>query len=57
MKSSDTFVNMYINTQEKYDLAMAALVDKEKRVVMAETTLEATLQYESGQSKASSSPK
>ncbi|XP_057801390.1 uncharacterized protein LOC131016707 isoform X2 [Salvia miltiorrhiza] len=43
--------------QEKYDKAMAALDDKEKRVVMAETMLEATLQYESGQSKASSSPK
>ncbi|XP_057801389.1 uncharacterized protein LOC131016707 isoform X1 [Salvia miltiorrhiza] len=42
--------------QEKYDKAMAALDDKEKRVVMAETMLEATLQYESGQSKASSSP-
>ncbi|KAG6386333.1 hypothetical protein SASPL_155229 [Salvia splendens] len=40
--------------QEKYDNAMGALDDKEKRVVMAETMLEATLQYESGQSKASS---
>ncbi|KAL1565961.1 GTPase-activating protein gyp3-like [Salvia divinorum] len=42
--------------QEKYDKAMGALDAKEKRVVMAETMLEATLQYESGQSKASSSP-
>ncbi|KAH6797730.1 Ypt/Rab-GAP domain of gyp1p superfamily protein [Perilla frutescens var. hirtella] len=40
--------------QEKYDKAMA---DMEKRVVMAESMLEATLQYETGQSKASSSPK
>ncbi|KAG6401492.1 hypothetical protein SASPL_138349 [Salvia splendens] len=43
--------------QEKCDKAMASLDDKEKRVVMAETMLEATLQYESGQSKASSLPK
>ncbi|KAL1541243.1 GTPase-activating protein gyp3-like [Salvia divinorum] len=42
--------------QDKYDKAMASLDDKEKRVVMAETMLEATLQYESRQSKASSEP-
>lgn len=40
--------------QEKYDKVVA---DMEKRVVMAESMLEATLQYETGQSKASSSPK
>ncbi|XP_054816298.1 GTPase-activating protein GYP2-like isoform X1 [Prosopis cineraria] len=38
--------------QEKYDKAMASIKEMEKRVVMAESMLEATLQYESGQSKA-----
>lgn len=35
---------------------MASLAEMEKRVVMAESMLEATLQYESGQVKAMSSP-
>ncbi|CAN6463115.1 unnamed protein product [Victoria cruziana] len=39
--------------QEKYEAAMASLAEMEKRAVMAETTLEATLQYQSGQVKAS----
>lgn len=43
--------------EEKYDKAMASLAQMEKRVVMAESMLEATLQYESGQSKAQSSPR
>ncbi|KAI4300209.1 hypothetical protein L6164_033610 [Bauhinia variegata] len=43
--------------QEKYDKAMASIGEMEKRVVMAESMLEATLQYESGQSKALSSPR
>ncbi|KAL3623011.1 hypothetical protein CASFOL_031827 [Castilleja foliolosa] len=43
--------------QEKYDKAMADLALMEKRAVMAESMLEATLQYESGQSKALSSPR
>lgn len=43
-------------TQEKYEKAMASLAETEKRVVIAESMLEATLQYESGQSKAQSSP-
>ncbi|OMP03628.1 hypothetical protein COLO4_10298 [Corchorus olitorius] len=43
--------------QEKYDKAMASIAAMEKRVVMAESMLEATLQYESGQSKALSSPR
>ncbi|GER57300.1 Ypt/Rab-GAP domain of gyp1p superfamily protein [Striga asiatica] len=43
--------------QEKYDKAMADLAQMEKRAVMAESMLEATLQYESGQSKALSSPR
>ncbi|CAJ1968432.1 unnamed protein product [Sphenostylis stenocarpa] len=38
--------------QEKYDKAMQSIADMQKRVVMAESMLEATLQYESGQSKA-----
>ncbi|PIN08045.1 Ypt/Rab GTPase activating protein [Handroanthus impetiginosus] len=43
--------------QEKYDKAMASHAQMEKRAVMAETMLEATLQYESGQNKALSSPR
>ncbi|XP_022765811.1 LOW QUALITY PROTEIN: ecotropic viral integration site 5 protein homolog [Durio zibethinus] len=43
--------------QEKYEKAMAYIAQMEKRVVMAESMLEATLQYESGQSKALSSPR
>ncbi|XP_019429009.1 PREDICTED: ecotropic viral integration site 5 protein homolog isoform X2 [Lupinus angustifolius] len=43
--------------QEKYDNAVASIAEMQKRVVMAESTLEATLQYESGQSKALSSPR
>ncbi|KAG9453720.1 hypothetical protein H6P81_006624 [Aristolochia fimbriata] len=38
--------------QEKYEEAMASLAAMEKRVVMAETMLEATLQYQNGQGKA-----
>lgn len=38
--------------QEKYDKAMASINEMEKRAVMAESMLEATIQYESGQSKA-----
>lgn len=38
--------------QEKYEKAMATLAQMEKRVLMAESMLEATLQYESGQVKA-----
>ncbi|KAL0289377.1 UNVERIFIED_CONTAM: TBC1 domain family member 8 [Sesamum calycinum] len=43
--------------QEKYNKAMASLAEMEKRAVMAESMLEATLNYESGQNKASSSPR
>ncbi|PAN50239.1 hypothetical protein PAHAL_9G507200 [Panicum hallii] len=48
--------------QEKYEAAMAALSQMEKRAVMAETMLEATKQYQAGQVKAnqcftSSSPR
>lgn len=43
--------------QEKYEKAMASIAQMEKRAVMAESMLEATLQYESGQSKALSSPR
>ncbi|XP_030521974.1 TBC1 domain family member 8B isoform X4 [Rhodamnia argentea] len=42
--------------QEKYEIAMISLAQMEKRVVMAESMLEATLQYESGQNKAQQSP-
>uniref|UniRef100_A0A1J3J3D7 TBC1 domain family member 8B n=1 Tax=Noccaea caerulescens TaxID=107243 RepID=A0A1J3J3D7_NOCCA len=43
--------------QEKYEEAVAALADMEKRAVMAESMLEATLQYQSGQLKAQPSPR
>lgn len=46
-----------IYTQEKYEKAMVSLAETEKRVVIAESMLEATLQYESGQSKAQISPR
>ncbi|VFQ62614.1 unnamed protein product [Cuscuta campestris] len=43
--------------QEKYEEAMASLSEMEKRVVMAESMLEATLQYQSGQTKTQPSPR
>ncbi|CAH8267708.1 unnamed protein product [Arabidopsis lyrata] len=43
--------------QEKYEEAVAALDEMEKRAVMAESMLEATLQYQSGQVKAQPSPR
>lgn len=43
--------------QEKYEKAMASVAAMEKRVVAAESMLEATLQYESDQGKAQSSPR
>ncbi|OVA18210.1 Rab-GTPase-TBC domain [Macleaya cordata] len=43
--------------QEKYEEAMASLAQMEKRAVMAESMLEATLQYQSGQVKAQQSPR
>lgn len=46
-----------IYMQDKYDKAVASLAEMEKRAVMAESMLEATIQYESSQSKALSSPR
>ncbi|KAF4348441.1 hypothetical protein F8388_021804 [Cannabis sativa] len=43
--------------QEKYEKAVASLAEMEKRVVMAESLLEATLQYQTGQVKAHCSPR
>lgn len=43
--------------QEKYEEATATLAEMEKRAVMAESMLEATLQYQSGQNKALPSPR
>ncbi|KAG7998720.1 hypothetical protein I3843_01G270600 [Carya illinoinensis] len=43
--------------QEKYEEAAASIAEMEKRVVMAESMLEATLQYQSGQLKAQPSPR
>ncbi|CAL0320675.1 unnamed protein product [Lupinus luteus] len=42
--------------QEKYEEATAAFAEMEKRAVMAESMLEATLQYQSGQVKLQPSP-
>ena len=42
--------------QEKYEEAMALLAQLEKRAVMAETMLEATIQYQSSQGKAQQPP-
>ncbi|ONL96768.1 Ypt/Rab-GAP domain of gyp1p superfamily protein [Zea mays] len=47
------FPNFYM--QEKYEAAMTALSQMEKRAVMAETMLEATKQYQVGQVKANQS--
>ncbi|XP_055800634.1 uncharacterized protein LOC129870076 [Solanum dulcamara] len=43
--------------QEKYEESIASLAEMEKRVVMAESMLEATLQYQSGQDKVLPSPR
>ncbi|KAL5800147.1 hypothetical protein ACOSQ4_033031 [Xanthoceras sorbifolium] len=43
--------------QEKYEETIVSLAEMEKRVVMAESMLEATLQYQSGQLKAQPSPR
>ncbi|WOG88078.1 hypothetical protein DCAR_0207311 [Daucus carota subsp. sativus] len=43
--------------QEKLEATTASLAEMEKRVVMAESMLEATLQYQSGQNKAQPSPR
>ncbi|KAK1409531.1 hypothetical protein QVD17_36057 [Tagetes erecta] len=43
--------------QEKYETASASLAEMEKRAVMAESMLEATLQYQCGQTKAQPSPR
>lgn len=42
--------------QEKYEKAMVSLAEMEKRVVMAESMLEATLQYQSGQTQMKAQP-
>ncbi|KAJ0690986.1 putative Rab-GTPase-TBC domain-containing protein [Helianthus annuus] len=42
--------------EKKYEEAMTSLAQMEKRVVMAESMLEATLQYNSGQVKAQATP-
>lgn len=43
--------------QEKYEEAITSLGQMEKRVVMAESMLEATIQYQSGQVKSQASPR
>lgn len=44
---------LIITIQEKYEEAMGNIAEMEKRLVMAESMLEATLQYQSGQNKPS----
>lgn len=51
------FIYFYMSLQEKYEEATASLVEMEKRVVMAESMLEATLQYQTGQQKTQPSPR
>ncbi|PIA32045.1 hypothetical protein AQUCO_04600013v1 [Aquilegia coerulea] len=43
--------------QKKYEETMALVAQMEERLVMAESTLEATLQYQSSQVKAQQSPR
>lgn len=50
-------VFMDILIQEKNEKLVTQLAQMEKKLVTAETTLEATLQYESGQNKALASPR
>lgn len=50
-------IYMYNCWQEKYEEATVALAEMEKRAVMAESMLEATLQYQSGQVKLQPSPR
>lgn len=51
------YISTGIALQDKYEEATAALAEMEKRAVMAESMLEATLQYQSGQVKAQPSPR
>lgn len=53
-KKADAYFRTFY-MQEKYEAAMAALSQMEKRAVMAETMLEATKQYQAGQVKANQS--
>jgi hypothetical protein len=55
--TSDYHTSNIIALQEKYEEATVALAEMEKRAVMAESMLEATLQYQSGQTKLQPSPR
>ncbi|KAJ8557094.1 hypothetical protein K7X08_002719 [Anisodus acutangulus] len=48
---------VYNHYTGKYEQAMGNLAEMEKRLVMAESFLEATLQYQSGQNKVLPSPR
>uniref|UniRef100_N1R3Z9 TBC1 domain family member 8B n=1 Tax=Aegilops tauschii TaxID=37682 RepID=N1R3Z9_AEGTA len=50
--SASVLIRVTTLVQEKYEEAMASLAQMENRAVMAETMLEATLQYQSSQQKA-----
>jgi histidyl-tRNA synthetase len=54
-EKADAFFFCIFCMQEKYEEAMTALSQMEKRAVMAETMLEATKQYQAGQFKANQS--
>ncbi|KAJ8899769.1 hypothetical protein K2173_019469 [Erythroxylum novogranatense] len=56
-QAASTQKNAVCVLQEKYDKAMAKVAQMEQRVVMAESMLEATIHYESGQARAVSSPR
>jgi hypothetical protein len=55
--TSDYHTSNIFVLQEKYEEATVALAEMEKRAVMAESMLEATLQYQSGQTKLQPSPR
>lgn len=54
---SDILPSYIIVLQEKYEEATVTLAEMEKRAVMAESMLEATLQYQTGQNKLLPSPR
>lgn len=55
--NGDILPSYIIVLQEKYEEATVTLAEMEKRAVMAESMLEATLQYQTGQNKLLPSPR
>ncbi|KAF2295863.1 hypothetical protein GH714_034681 [Hevea brasiliensis] len=56
-EAAESISSCAFDIEEKYEEAIASLAEMEKRAVMAESMLEATLQYQSGQLKAQPSPR